>query len=542
MRLALTSLAAALLLALPAAATAQGQIIIVNVNAAGVGFNDPTPATPVGGNNGATRGEQRLNVFQRAADIWEATLKPRADVFVTASFVPLGANVLGSAGATFVFSNFPGAELPDTWYPSALADHLAGFDLNPGFADINTRFSSDFNFYLGFDNNENGAAGEFDLLAVVLHELGHGLGFANFVNESTGTLLAGVKDVYSAYTLDVTTNKIWNDMTDAERATSALNVRKVSWDGINVNKDVPHVLVPGEPFANIAPGPGFVAVGSAAFGPPLGAPVSGQVVLAVDSGGASTSDACEPIVNDLAGKVALVDRGTCTFVVKVKNAQNAGAIAVLVADNAAGDPPAGLGGADPTIVIPSVRISLTAGNATKAALAGGPVSATLGVDNSILAGTDRVQGLMMVAAFNPVVSGSSISHWEAVAFPNQLMEPAINFDLTSSLKPPLDLTSSLMTDIGWFSDGDGVPDGVDACIGSNTTPTVVIGTCNSGVPNRVLADGCTFSDRIAACYAGAGNHGGAVSCVSNFTNALKASGLISGSQKGAIQSCAAKTK
>ena len=46
-------------------------------------------------------------------------------------------------------------------------------------------------------------------------------------------------------------------------------------------------------------------------------------------------------VNTLAvnGKIALIDRGTCTFPEKVKNAQNAGAIGVIIADNAAGSPP-----------------------------------------------------------------------------------------------------------------------------------------------------------------------------------------------------------
>ena len=34
-------------------------------------------------------------------------------------------------------------------------------------------------------------------------------------------------------------------MTNAERAASAINVRKVSWNGINVNKDVPNVLSAG---------------------------------------------------------------------------------------------------------------------------------------------------------------------------------------------------------------------------------------------------------------------------------------------------------
>ena len=72
-----------------------------------------------------------------------------------------------------------------------------------------------------------------------------------------------------------------------------------------------------------------------------------------------------------------------------RNAQNAGAIAVVVGDNTAGGPPAGLGGADPTITIPSVRITLADAQTLKAALAGGSVNVTLGVDPSVRAGADR---------------------------------------------------------------------------------------------------------------------------------------------------------
>src|SRR5687767_10846941 len=166
------------------AAFAQGQIVIQNINAPGVGFNDPTPAAPVGGNPGTTLGQQRLNVFEHAANIWEQVLQPRTDIRVQAQFIPLAAGVLGSAGTRFIFDNFPGAEYPDTWYHSALADHLAGEDLNPGFEDIIANFSTNFQFYFGFDNNEGVLV---DLLPVVLHELGHGLGFANFVTELDGT-------------------------------------------------------------------------------------------------------------------------------------------------------------------------------------------------------------------------------------------------------------------------------------------------------------------------------------------------------------------
>ena len=70
--------------------------------------------------------------------------------------------------------------------------------------------------------------------------------------------------------------------------------------------------------------------------------------------------------------------------------------------------------------------------------------------------------------------------------------------------------------------------------------TVVIGSCDSGVPNAVLSDGGTIADRIAECAAGAENHGDFVSCVSHLTNDLKDARIINGAQKGAIQTCASQ--
>jgi hypothetical protein len=526
-------------------AFAQGHIIIQNANAAGVGFNDPTPAAPVGGNPGTTLGQQRLNVFNHAAQIWEGVLQPRVDIIVNARFTALGANVLGSAGPTEIFDNFPGAEYPDMWYHAALADHLAGVDQDPGAPDIAANFSSQAPFYLGFDNND--PPGTSDLLPVVLHELGHGLGFSNFIDDTTGELADGEADIYSQYTLDVTTGKIWSQMTDAERAASSINVRKVSWNGINVTRDIPKVLEFGEPFFrnNTANGP-LLMIGPASFGPALTiAGVTANVAIGVDpadAAGPSTSDACSPLTNDLTGMIALVDRGTCTFTVKVKNAQNAGAIAVLVADNAPGAPPAGLGGNDPTIVIFSGRIQQVDGNALKAALVTQNVNVTIARDTSIRSGTDRVKHLAMVAALNPVQPGSSISHWDTAGIPNQLMEPTINADLTSSVRPPEDLTSSQMTDIGWFSDRDGVPDGVDSCIGSDQRRTVIVDGCNSRAGNDLQANGCTVADDINQCeidFPHKPLH--QLACVANQTERLRRASIITPREAAAILVCTVLT-
>src|SRR6185503_17508409 len=135
-------------------ALGSATIIINNIDGPNEGFNDPTPVAPVGGNPGTTRGQQRLIAFQFAADLWGATLDSNVTIRVNAAFNPLGANVLGSAGTTLVFSAFgsvfpfPGPTFGNTWYHSALADKLAGAELNnPATTpDINAQFSSDFNF------------------------------------------------------------------------------------------------------------------------------------------------------------------------------------------------------------------------------------------------------------------------------------------------------------------------------------------------------------------------------------------------------------
>ncbi len=107
--------------------------------------------------------------------------------------------------------------------------------------------------------------------------------------------------------------------------------------------------------------------------------VTAEVALA-DDGEAPTTDACTPLVNDLSGKIALVRRGSCSFKTKVVNAQAAGAIAVLLANNNPGQPPF-FAGDDPDVkvevTIPVVPITLADGAAIEAAIGAGPVSATL---------------------------------------------------------------------------------------------------------------------------------------------------------------------
>ena len=461
--------------------SAAAHITIVNTNQPGVGFNDPTPATPVGGNSGTTVGQQRLNASQYAADLWASLLTSDVEIRIAASFTSLTCSstsgVLGSAGPTQIASDFtPGAQFPGTWYPIALASKRAGRDLLPGIDDIRASFNSDLgktgclegtSWYYGLDNKA--AAAQIDLVNTLLHEFGHGLGFLTLVDPTSGQELMGQPDVWERQILD-TTAGLWVGMSDAQRAASAKNALRVVWNGPNVTAAAPGTLALGTPIL-VVNSPTVIAgelnIGTASFGPAIGAAaISGPLVQALDpadAAGPTTFDACSPLTNAtaIAGKIAFADRGTCTFVVKTKNAQNAGALALIVTDNVAGNPPPGLGGSDPTITIPAVRITKADGDRIKANLGAG-VSVTLRLDLTRLAGADS-NGRVLLYATDPIIPGSSISHWDPSATPDLLMEP----NDTPGLKQGVDLTLPALLDIGWGlvddSDFDGIPDSLDNC-------------------------------------------------------------------------------
>lgn len=114
---------------------------------------------------------------------------------------------------------------------------------------------------------------------------------------------------------------------------------------------------------------------TAGFGP-TEYDVSGVMSL-IDDGTANTTDGCETISTDLSGKIAIIDRGDCNFTVKVKNAQDRGAVGVIMANNVAGNVIV-QGGEDDTVTIPSMMVTLDKANEIKSALASDPnLQATL---------------------------------------------------------------------------------------------------------------------------------------------------------------------
>jgi len=286
----------AMTLAFSAASSQAANIVIVNADAPGLGFNDLTPVMPVGGNAGSTLGAQRMNVYQHVAGIWGRNLSSGPDVQVEASWEALPCTattaVLGAAGANTIWRDFPNAPRANTWYPGALANRLARVNLDApeGLAQIVSFFNANLGqanclagapFYLGLDGVV--PAGQVHFAEVLLHELGHGLGFQALTSGASGRRIddgAGpLPSVWERFMYDDTAKSSWLNMgSDAERAASARNSRNLVWTGRNVREGAEDVLSRGTPMLTLsgpscqsalrrAGGPGAVRPGPRQPGP-----------------------------------------------------------------------------------------------------------------------------------------------------------------------------------------------------------------------------------------------------------------------------------
>jgi hypothetical protein len=236
----------------------SANIVIVNNDGAGEGFNDPSPAFAIGegGNSGTTVGQQRLILFQFAASIWGAYLDSNVTIDVRSQFdsqtCSASGAVLGSAGAVNLVRDFSNAPFTSTWYHAALGNKLANTDLVTANPDINATFNSNIDtgcltpgsrWYYGLDNATPSL--RINLLITLLHEMGHGLGFSTPTSGSTGNFNGGFPGAWDHFLLDNNTGLYWNNMTAAQRQASAIGNGSLRWDGANVKLASPTYLTAG---------------------------------------------------------------------------------------------------------------------------------------------------------------------------------------------------------------------------------------------------------------------------------------------------------
>ncbi len=370
---------------------------------------------------------------------------------------------------------------PHTWYVSALSAAFAGQPLVSGTGtdennyDIVARFNSSLDdpaatcnglrFYYGLDNNHGNLI---DLLTVVLHEFGHGLGFISLTSNGTGAFPENEPDIWASYLYDEGSAKHWLDIDALARQASAIS-GALAWDGSAVKAAVPGVTGVG-PLVRISSAPAtpsvvadYANVSIAQFSAPItDAGVSGPLAAGSTGYGCTVEGRLAP----LDGKIAILDRGGpsadagCTFVEKARNAQDAGAIGLLIANNTANPPLITPSGTAPDITIPVVLMTQADGATLKTAVNAGTVLGSILLGTYALRGADSSNRVPMYAP-NPLSSGSSVSHWDTSLTPNLLMEPIISPDLTHSL----DLTVPLLQDTGWSISDGGVFD-AGVCTGT----------------------------------------------------------------------------
>lgn len=468
------SLLATALLATPL--THAAEMVMVNQDPPASGLNDTTAVAPSGGNPGLTIGEQRRIVYHFALDTLGALIQSPVPIRVQASFVPKQCSedpqepkktILGSAGPWQFNRDFANAPRANTNYPIALANALAGVDLSAD-DDISSGFNSRYGlagcsegsgWYYGLDGRTPDAQTNF--LNVVTHEITHGLGFSG--DSSTARSANYAHRAYDRLVRAAGTGD-WTALTNAQRQAARIGNRLV-WTGANVNAEALLFLEVQPAFSVSAPAAAAAeyAYGTAEFGPAASAALfTGNIVRAVSTSvvnGANVDkfDACDPISNGaaVAGRIALVDRGTCNFSLKAYNVQQAGATAVIVANNKGGDPStmsAGDRAAD--VTIPAIMVAQDAGASFVANAAGLTASGLAPFRDGRLAGlaadTDaNGQPTQRVRLYSPdpFESGSSFSHFDVSASPNLLMEPSNTKSLIAQAF--LDLTPAQMMDLGW---------------------------------------------------------------------------------------------
>ena len=159
------------------------------------------------------------SVFEQAATTWANYLKSDVPIRIYVKWRPLATGILGSAGAYSSVRNFVGANKLNTWYPIALAEKMAHTNLNGTDSDIIATFNSDFpDWFIG--TNGVPTNNQIDLYSVVLHEMGHGLGFigqiqADVTSNSTSIATAtyGYPGIFDQFIFDSKNKQLIDTLT-----------------------------------------------------------------------------------------------------------------------------------------------------------------------------------------------------------------------------------------------------------------------------------------------------------------------------------------
>lgn len=546
---------AAALCAVISPAQAQARITLVNLDSPGVGLNDPTPVTPIGGNPGRTLGQQRMISYQFAMDLWGALLRSSAEIKVEASFAPLnctqGEIVLGQAAAIAKIkaSEVSPGGADDYEYPVALANALVSRDLDPDRNDILTNFSSAIDtpscqalgasgWYYGLAGNKpHNIEDRANFLNVIMHEIGHGLSASGNSRFFFNTPIRFSKGPWDGMAWSNPHAMSYNDfdVVDKRMGVALTTPGETVWRGRATNRLAALFADHRKMLRITAPVAADHDYIPAAFGSGDLSPLKGEIVLmkdAVAEGGVDMHTGCngqdgQPLIANgaaLQGKVVLVDRGGCEFSRKALNAQDLGAVAVILANNVPKtELNAGGGTVGYQVTIPVVSVTREVGSLLRS---DAPVlSAGLVDDPKRFHGLDSGGSMRL---FTPAVyqAGSSFSHVDSDMSPNFLMEPAETKTLRADVM--VDVALEMFEEMGWPTNRNG---------------TAKLGNCDTSIPvyRDSFIPGANLIAQSNLCRStAAGNRSQQLRCLNDHISSLHAQSLITSLEVAKARQCVAK--
>lgn len=168
---------------------------------------------------------------QAAIDVWAASFKSDVPISVEASYGRSSSyGVLGSARPGGYFAAFKGAPDGTLWYPSALANALAGKDLDTNNPEIVIQVNS--NARWDIRNDGKPTSSEYDMQSVFIHELGHGLGFLSTDSYDPFFGIGSIEQptVFNAY-LQVPDGRRLSDLPSPSAELGLALVNTLVWSG-----------------------------------------------------------------------------------------------------------------------------------------------------------------------------------------------------------------------------------------------------------------------------------------------------------------------